>query len=265
MLRQQRGVRRVGRETAAEIHLPALATEHLLVGRQDDDATVGPDVDLGARAREPVAGDPLLDDAASGEVVAIPVRQRLDLFAEPSARIGSHRHRPEVDHRVAVAGAAVVVLDHDPGASVMGRPERLDGLDHVVGGAHVLGRPQGTGTPARRMSRRPSLLKPRWRSLRPCSVDRHAERERQPDLHLGDVPALDQGRPAADDAADLLDPLRVIEQLRGDRADGPVIDVDEGQPRPERVADRGRRRATRSSRRWPGRARGSRCTRRDSR
>ena len=210
------------------------------MGRQDDDATVGPDVDLGARAREPVARDPLLDDAAPREIVAIPVRQRLDLLAEPSARIGSHRHRREVDHGVAVARAAVVVLDHDPGPSVMGRPERLDCLDHVVRRAHVLV-PLRHGHAGAADEPPAIALEAEVAQPRLCSVDRHAKRERQPHLHLGDVPTLDQGRTAADDAADLLDPLRVIEQLRGDRADGPVIDVDQGQPRPERVANRGRR------------------------
>ena len=175
-----------------------------------------------------------------GEVVAIPVGEGLDLVAEPAPRIGGSVHRSEVDHRVAVAGAAVVVLDHDPAEGRVGRPERLDGLDHVVGGAHVLralrDRHARPADESAAFALEAEVAQPRSRS-----VDRHAERERQADLHLGDVPALDQGWAVADDAADLLEPLRVIEQLRGDGADGPVIDVDEGQPRPERVAARGRR------------------------
>jgi hypothetical protein len=71
-LRRVLGTRR---EAAAEVDLAGLATHDLLVRREDHDLAVGPDVDLGTRAGEAIAGDPLLDDPASGEVGEIPLGQ----------------------------------------------------------------------------------------------------------------------------------------------------------------------------------------------
>ena len=125
------GVDGIGREPAAHVHLAAGAAHHLLVGGEHDDAVVRQHVDLHARGREPRAGDELLDDAAVGQVFEVPLRQRL----EPGAQVAG---RAQVDHLVAVARPAVVVLDHDARHVWPSRPQRRDGREDVVDRAHVL-------------------------------------------------------------------------------------------------------------------------------
>ena len=64
-LGDERGVRRVGGEDAAEVGLPARAAEQLVVGREQLDRPVRRGPHLDARAGQGRPGDPLLDDAAT--------------------------------------------------------------------------------------------------------------------------------------------------------------------------------------------------------
>ena len=111
-----RGVRAVGGEPASEVDLPVVATEHLVVGGEHLHLATRHQVDLDAGAAQLVAHDHLLDDSPTGgEVAEEPVGQGGDagqyLVRVPSGA----RLVAQVEHEVAVAGAAVVVLDHHRG------------------------------------------------------------------------------------------------------------------------------------------------------
>ena len=103
-----------------------------------------------------------------GEVVEVPVRQRLERGAEVAGRA-------EVDHLVAVAGAAVVVLDHHArgvGPLPLAPTRRPRGRRRCV---RTSSQPAATGTPASLNSRRPALLKPSGHRRGDGSVDRRVQ------------------------------------------------------------------------------------------
>ena len=129
----------IGREPAAQVHLTVGAADDLVVGGEDPDAAAGEHVELHARAGEPVAIDELLDDAAGGEIVEVPLRQRRDRRHACAATVSGSPSAPRnATIGVAVAGTAVVVLDDhatgvgSPGADVLDRGEYIVDVADVL-------------------------------------------------------------------------------------------------------------------------------------
>ena len=229
MLREDRRVGRIGREAAAEVDLPARATEDLLVRREDGDAPVGPQVDLGARAGEALARDALFDDAAEREVRAIPLGKGLDRRPQPGVRVGRVVHRAQVDDDVAVTRPAVVVLDDDPRGVRSIRADRVDRIDHVVGRPDILAAERHRHARVDEQATTGALERQRPK-LRCGAVDRHVEREREIHLGIGDVPRLDEGGPRPDVLADPGDEVGPVEQPGRDGPGRPVVDLEDRDP-----------------------------------
>ena len=141
--RDLRRVLRVGGEAAAEVGLPVRAAEHLVVRREDVDLARGADPELGARAPQVLALDPLLHDPAlageGGEVVedgGLGVLER-ERGAE-CALVERERH---VDEGVAeAADAAVELHDRRRAAQLAQRLQHvaLAGDVEAAGVRHVL-------------------------------------------------------------------------------------------------------------------------------
>ena len=210
------------------------------MGGDDPHAAAGQQVDLHAGAAHLLADDHLLDHSPTGsEVVEEPRGQR--------GHGGQHLVRvargagvvAQVEDEVAVAGAAVVVLDDDGTHRGSRRADPLGGRGHVVDAVHVLAaqrhrHPAAVEQPAACALER--LGPQRGRG----AVDGQAQRERDGDLVLGDVPRLDEGRAVTHDAADLVEQVGAVEQLLGERARGLVVDGDAVHPVAHPVGDVGR-------------------------
>ena len=215
VVRQPRRVGGVGREPAAHVDLSSDSPEHLLVGGEHANAPVGQHVDLGARAGEARAGDQLLDDAPLGQVLQVPVRQCVE-------RRPQLTRRAEVEDDVAVAGPAVIELQHhatDEGPRARGPRRSRPGRRRRIRTSSL---PTGSGTPDSRNSRRPALLNPNGHSAgdEPLigAPQRSATSTSSSVTFHGSMNAVR----SADVVAKALDQVGAIEELRGDRRGAPA-------------------------------------------
>ena len=223
-------VRLVGREPAAEVDLPVVAAEHLVVRRENAHAGTGQQVDLNARAAQRVAADHLLDHpAAGGEVVEEPARQGADGGKHLVRVTGATGGVAQVDDGVAVAGSAVVVLDDDRSHTGARRADPLRGRGDVVDGVQVLPA-QGHRHPRAVEQLASGALEGHRPQLGGGAVDRHAELEGHGDLVLGDVPRLDDGGAARHEASDDVEQVGSVEQLLGERSGRRVLQCHDVQP-----------------------------------
>jgi len=179
--------------------------------RQHPHLAEGGDVDLRTGACEFAAGDELLDDAASLQIVKIPLGERL--------QVGTNRagaERAEADDGVAVSRPAVVVLDDDTGRIRVVCPYRVDRRHHVVDRPDIFAtrRQRHTG----RSEDPPAFaLEADGPEARHGAVDGGAEALGNLDLGLGDVPRLDEHRTAPDRPLQRGQDVRPVEQLLGER------------------------------------------------
>ena len=157
VLREPRCVRGIGGEPASEVDLTVVAAEDLVVGGEDAHLVAGTEVDLHAGAGE--VAHPSMSSSTTPprrEVVAVP------LAAGPrpgrAAAAGTAPDGSTLEHDVAVARAAVVVLDDDATDAGAGRRMRSIAATTSSTVVHVLA-PGGSGDPAcAAKSRRPALL-----------------------------------------------------------------------------------------------------------
>jgi hypothetical protein len=143
--------------------------------------------------------------------------------------------RSEVDHDVAVARTAVVVLDDD---ARRGRPlgaDRLDGRKDVIDRPDILP-PERDGHSGPRQHPPTFALEAEPAKLGSGAVDRDAERDRKGDFGAGDVPRLHQGRSSADASLNVLEQVGPVEELRSHRPGRPVVDVEQRDSRPHLLA-----------------------------
>jgi hypothetical protein len=118
----------IGREPAADVHLAAIAAEHLLVGGEHFHLTERRELDLDTGAGKAGSRDELLHDCARSQFMQVPVRQRQATVVEMI----------KFDDDVAVPGTAVVKLDNRTCRARPLPPDLDDGGQHLVGGADVL-------------------------------------------------------------------------------------------------------------------------------
>ena len=215
-----------GREAAAEVALPV---EDLVVGRDDLDVAVRRHLELDARTAHVRPDEPLLDDAAArGEARQIRVdahaagveRHALEPLGDAlPLTVAAGRGQPaEVDDGVALAGDAVVELDHhldEPGPRGTQAHDRLD-RRAAAGDVRDAQRMRNAG---QREQLAAAALRPELLVARVGAVERHVERQREVALQLrGHVGHHVAERAGRDGPADPREQAWAREQLLGQRA-----------------------------------------------
>ena len=190
--RDRLGVRRRGREAAAEVALPV---EDLVVGRDDLDVAVRRDLELDARTAHVRPDEPLLDHAAArGEAGQIRVdahaagveRHALEPLGDalPLTVSAGRGQLAEVDDGVALAGDAVVELDHHLDELGLRGTQAHDRLDRRAGAGDVRDS-QRMRDAGLREQLAAAALRPELLVARVGAVERHVERQRQVALQRG--------------------------------------------------------------------------------
>ena len=158
-------------------------------------ASPGRELELDARAAQLARDDPLLDDPAAAlealEVVVVGdvgrlQAHRVDAFGDPQqlARRARAAEPAQLDDRVALAGDAVVELDHDlPDPRPDGAQARDRG-DHVGAAADVLD-PERVRDAGAREQLAPAALGPEVGERGVGAVDRQLELLAERELELG--------------------------------------------------------------------------------
>ena len=254
LIRDRRRIRRVGREPAAEVALAARPAEELVVRGEKLDLAERRDAQLHARASELLARDPLLDHAA------LLAERRCVAVKGETGVLEAHRAHPRLDLSATVASSgggrplrstSAFPSPETPSfsltstSSMPGLCARISAIAGTTSSIRVSpSRPSGWATPSSAKSRRQPLFVPKWRcrgSAPYIGIPSSRARSRSISVTFR---GTRWARSRIDDQApDLREQARPLEELLGQRSARAVERRDEEQPPPRVRRDHAREQA----------------------